>query len=125
MSAAGIGDTFRKYGGVLGKGIVAEIAPGTVKGALVETLLRKKVNVVKATEWVEKNVTLWDTLEPGPQKALRYLGRKGSIEWLTPEWVIDAIRGDLPAVASLLLGWKKANNWLVRQVEIIRGKVQQ
>lgn len=124
MSAVGIGDTFKKYGAVLRKGLVAEMAPNAVKGALIETLLERKVNVVKATEWVEKNVSLWDTLEPGHQKALRYVGREGSVEWLTPEWVIAAIRHDLPAVASLLLGWKKAHNWLVRQVEIIKEEVQ-
>jgi hypothetical protein len=50
--------------------------------------------------------------------------RVGSIGWLDADWAIDAIKGDFPTIASLFLGWRKANNWLKRQCEIIRNEFE-
>jgi len=119
-------DSFKKYGGVLTKGIIAEMAPEIARGALIEMLRKRKINVQKAAEWVEGNVTLWDILGENYQADLRgVVGRIGNIDWLTPEWVIGAIRQDFPAVASLFLGWKKASNWLSRQIEVIKKETSQ
>lgn len=125
MPQIDIPDTIKKYGGVVGKGFIAEMGPKVLKGTLLEVLKQKGTGVKSATEWVERDVCLWDTLEPGHQKVLISLGRKmRNISWLTAGWVIEAIKGDMPAVASLFLGWKKANNWLVRQVTIIKERVE-
>lgn len=120
-----VAEVVKKYGGVLGKGFIAELAPKVIKGTLLEVLKQKGTNVKRATKWIEGDICLWDTLEPKHQKALIALKRRiGSVDWLTAVWVIGAIRVDMPAVASLFLGWKKGHNWLERQVGIIKTRME-
>ncbi len=122
--AIGLPD-FKNYAGLLRKGLVIEMAPEIAKGMLVEIFKTKKVTVDSACDWVQRNTSLWETLEPKEQDMLENLAeRVGNIDWLDADWVIDAIKKDLPAVASLFLGWKKANNWLKRQTEIIRKEAR-
>ncbi len=105
-------------------GFIIKAAPGIAAGMLIRVLKEKRVDSEKATKWVMDNTSFWDNLGPEFQEALRNLSEQvKNLDWLTADWVIKAIKSDLPAVASLFLGWKKANNWLVRQVEIIREKV--
>ena len=119
-------ETVKKYAGFLSKGLIIQLAPEIAKGVLVEFLKGKKISVKSASTWVQNNTTLWDILEPEEQDGLKELAeRVGNIDWLTADWVIDAIKKDLPAIASLFLGWKKANNWLKKQVEIIRKEVEE
>ena len=120
----GIERKIRTYADVLFKGGAASLAPGVVQGALVEMLKAKKVNVKIASEWVEGNVSLWETLPPEHRHSLLKMGGYiKNVDWLTADWVIDAIKHDLPAVASLFLGWKKGNNWLERQAAQIRQEI--
>ena len=120
-----IPDVVKRIGKLAGKGLTGEFAPEIAKGALVEILKVRKVDVKLASAWVEKNTCLWDTFEPSEQESLLRLRQYvGKIDWLTVGWFIDAIRVDLPAVASLFLGWRKAGNWLARQVDIIKEKTQ-
>lgn len=122
MTKVDIGEYVKEYAGVLGKGFVAQMAPSVLQGALVTALKDKTVK--QATEWVEKNLTLWDMLDTKQQDGLRNLAcRVGRLDWLTADWTIQAIRKDLPALASLYIGWRKAYNWLVRQVDIIHREV--
>lgn len=114
----------KKYAGLFSKGLVIEMAPEIAKGMIVEIFKVKKVSVKSADDWVQNNTSLWKTLDPDEQALLKDLAQRvGNIDWLSADWVIDAIKSDFPAVASLFLGWKKANNWLKRQVEIIRKNV--
>ena len=114
-------EELKEYAGYLGKGLIAQFIPNIAKGIITEFL--KGANVTSATGWVQNNVVLWDRLKPEEQDALKGLAKKtNGLDWLDANWVIEAIKEDLPAVASLFLGWKKANNWLVRQVEIIKQK---
>jgi len=120
-----IPDAVKKLGRLTSKGLVAEFAPEIAKGALVEILKVRKVDVKLASAWVEENTCLWDTFEPREQESLLKLRQYvGKIDWLTVGWFIDAIKGDLPAVASLFLGWTRGANWLARQVAIIKEKTQ-
>jgi len=115
----------KKYAGLFSQGIVIELAPEIAKGFLVEIFKAKKVSGKGAIDWVQSNTSLWKTLDPDEQALFKNLAeRVGNIDWLDAGWVIDAIKSDFPAVASLFLGWKKANNWLKRQVEIIRKEVE-
>lgn len=114
----------KKYAGLFSKGLVIELAPEIAKGILVEIFKARRVSVKSASDWVQNNTSLWKTLEPDEQALFKDLvERAGNIDWLDADWVIEAIKSDLPAVASLFLGWKKANNWLKRQVEIIKKEV--
>ena len=114
----------KKYAGIFSQGLIIKMAPEIAKGILVEMFRAKKVTVKSASDWVQANTSLWKTFEPAEQAMMKKLaGRVGNIDWLDAPWVIEAIKGDFPAVASLFLGWKKGNNWLKRQVEIIRKEV--
>lgn len=114
----------KKYGKFLGHGIIAEMAPEIVKGALVEMLREKKTNVKKASDWVESNISLWDSLTPAQQKGLVKLGGNvHNLDWLNVSFVIQAIKEDFPALASLFLGWVKGRHWLERQVVIIKEEI--
>ncbi len=114
-------EVIRNLGGFLGKGIISQMAPQIAQGALVELLKAKKVDIKKATQWVESNNELWKELEPEHQERLKMLARKaGRVDFMNVDWAIDAMRKELPALASLFLGWRKANNWLGRQIEIMR-----
>lgn len=115
----------KKYAGLFSKGFIIEMIPEIAKGMLVEIFKARKTTVKSATNWVQTNTCLWKTLEPKEQTMLKKLvQRGGNIDWLDANWVIAAIKNDFPAVASLFLGWKKANNWLKRQVEIIRKEIE-
>lgn len=119
-----VGSKIKTYADILLKGGVATMAPDVLRGALVEMLKAKKVNVKRASEWVEGDVSLWETLEPEHRNSLLKLGQYiKNVNWLTADFVIDAIRHDLPAVASLFLGWKKGKNWLERQATQIRQEI--
>lgn len=117
-------ESIKQLSGILRKGIVAEMAPQIAQGVLIELLKAKKVDVKKATQWVQDNTELWKDLEPHHKERLKQLAQKvGKVDWMNTNWAIDAMRNEMPAVASLFLGWKKANNWLGRQVEIIKERI--
>lgn len=115
----------KNIGNILFKGSIIEAAPQIAAGMLVQFLRNRNIGVKEASEWVVSNKTLWDMLEPKYQDYFRKMAQRlnGNIEWITAEWAIDACREELPTLASLFLGWKKANNWLVRQIVIIRQNV--
>ena len=115
----------KRYGEIFGRGITATFAPGILKGAVVDYFKEKRVDTKKATEWVQENKSLWDNLDPERQRRFKQLaGKLGSLGFLTAEWAIDALRDEFPAVASLFLGWPKANNWLARQMLKFRTELQ-
>ncbi len=115
----------KKLPGIFKTGFFIQVAPELAKGALVELLKKQDVNVSKASEWVQDNASLWKMFKPEQQAMLRNMAKKvGNVDWLTAEWAIDAIREDLPAVASLFVGWPKANNWLKRQLEHIKKEIE-
>lgn len=112
-----------KIGNILLDGVIGEMAPGLLKGILVERL--KDTTVAQASEWVNSNYTLWDKISPAYQEqAKRFAPKFGDLSWLTTDWVISALKNKKPALASLFLGWKKGYNWLERQVVIIKNSLQ-
>ena len=114
-----------KIAPLLGKGIVAEFAPDILKGVFIE-LVGKRIDLKELTRMVERDDSLWDMMKPEHQKLTKQLARKlGDVGWLDTPWAINALKGDYPAIASLFLGWKRANNWLTRQLEVIKKEVQQ
>jgi len=114
----------KKYGAVFGRGLVGYFAPGVMQGALVELFKTNKLNVKKAVEWVEADKSLWGSLDPEKQEQMKKLAHNiGTMDWATVDWAIDAIKEDFPAVASMFLSWRKATNWLRRQVEQIRKEM--
>lgn len=112
----------KKLGNLFGKGLIPEFAPAIVKGFLIEFFKSKRLNPKEVTHWVENDTNLWDSIGPKYQQQIK---RVGSLQWLTTDWAINALKDDFPAVASLFLGWKRGNNWLTRQLGEIKKQVQQ
>jgi len=111
-----------KYGTMLLSGLLGELSPDMIKGAMVELL--GSTSVRETSEWVEKDFSLWERVPPNAQQRLKKFAHHfGNLDWLTAEWVIEALREDRPALASLFLGWKKARNWLARQIIIIKREL--
>lgn len=120
-----IPEELKKYAGVFGKGIMIQVAPTVMKGILIEVMRIRKSDVKKTIKWVETNESLWDAIEPKHKKTLsKFSGKLGSMDWLDSAWAINALRDEFPGIASLLLGWKKGNNWLARQLEEIKGEIR-
>ena len=113
--------TLSKYTGLAGKGITKTFLPLVMKGALVKFFKDRNVGIEKATDWVNTNKSIWEALSPEQRAQFKHLAAKlGAMDFLTTDWLIDALKSDCPLLASLFLGWKKGYNWLTRQIEIIK-----
>lgn len=107
------------------RGTVMQFAPTVLRGFIIELLHRESIDVVKATRMVQQKQDLWDLLGEHDRDRVRRAARKmGSLDWFTAEWLIDAVRKDQPALASLFLGWRKAHNWLEKQIEIFKEQAK-
>jgi len=102
------------------KGLLVEYTPGIVRGALVQ--LMASVTVKSVAEWVEKDYVLLEKVPDKYRKEL-YALKLGKLEWLTTDWVIQALKDDKPQIASLFLSWDKGREWLDRQCEIIKKEL--
>lgn len=111
-----------KIGNIFLGGVMGEMAPGVLKGILIELL--KDTTLAEASEWVNSNYTLWDKTSPAYQEQIRRFALKlGDLSWLTADWAILTLRDKKPALASLFMGWKKGHNWLERQIVIIKEQL--
>ncbi len=109
----------KKLGGPTLRGLNSHFAPQIAKGLLVEYLVKIKISEI--ITYVEKDMSLWAQMTPEYQaKTKKIFKMQNDLHWLTSKWLIDSIRKDIPRLASLFLGWKKALNWLDRQVAEIR-----
>jgi len=119
-------DNIKSVGSLAMKGLLSANAPAIVKGVLIEILhtevlykgRRRKVSVKLLVDLVNENASLWALF---PQetyvKAMNVLKQVSDLNWFTAEWMVEAIKEDHPALASLFLSWRKAHNWLGRQIE--------
>lgn len=120
---------FRGIADLTLKGLASTQAPGVMKGLLNELLRHQQVSVEALVEMVEENRSLWDSLpEAHRHSAQRAAPTIGKLDWLTVEWLIETIRHDHPALASLFLsggpqGWRKGKKWLAKQIEEIRSNL--
>ena len=106
------------------QGVIANQVPTIFKGMLNEFLRRDDITFEGIVKMVEKNESLLPHLTP---EMTHGMGRAAElvpdVEWLTSDWLIDAIREEHKALASLFLGWKKGRNWLARQIEAIKAEM--
>lgn len=107
-----------------GKGLLAEAAPSFASGVIIELFHQWDVTVTKVTEDVQRDRSLWADIEPDDRKQLAVFARQlGSLDFITPELIIESIKEEFPAVASLFLNWPEAGQWLIRQVEQLKKEV--
>ena len=117
-------DNIRGIGELTLRGLIATQAPNLLKGVLNELLRRDDITVDKVVIMVEKNQALWDQFSPDITHSLHRAAEKiTDVDWLTPEWFIEAIKKEHPALASLFLGWVKGKNWLSRQIVAIKKEL--
>jgi len=116
---------FRNLGNMAIAGFVGLVGPGMAAGFLVQLLKEHKVDVQVISQWIQEGRSLWGEMSPDNQQDMIALGAKlHDISWMTPDWAIEAVRKDLPAIASLFLGWPKARHWLDRQITIIHRELK-
>jgi len=117
-------DHIKGFGELTLKGLVSLNAPSLFKGVLNGLLHRDDITVDKVVVMVQGNQALWDHLSPDIVHSLhRAAEHVTEVDWLTVEWFIEAIKKEHPALASLFLGWRKARNWLGRQIEVIKKEL--
>ena len=117
-------DNIRGIGELTLRGLIATQAPNLFKGVLNELLRRDSITVDKVVIMVQGNQVLWDHLSSDITHSLRRAAEHVTdVDWLTPEWFVSAIKTQHPALASLFLGWRKARNWLGRQIEAIKKEL--
>jgi len=116
-------DKVKNLAGPTMRGLGSQFAPSIAKGLLIEYL--GKVKTREIIEYVEHDVSLWEKLDINKDKVRNTITSmtQGHLEWFTSEWAIDAIRKDLPGIASLFLGDDKARRWLERQITDIKQEL--
>lgn len=96
-------------------GFLETEAPGILKGVFIQLL--QDISVTEAAVWVNNNHRLWDEIDEEHKEQIRtYAPKIKDWSWLTSDWFIINVSRELPALASLFLGWKKGRNWLDRQI---------
>ena len=112
---------FQQITSIAMKGFMLNNAPLIARGMLIEVLKQYKITTQVVIELVKYDQSLWLMLDPAHygnvQKAI---ARVGNTEWLTTDWLIDAVRKDMPALASLFMSWPEAYDWLERQVAEVK-----
>lgn len=117
-------DRLKKYGSSLGTNLIRGAVPGIAGGLITEMFHQWHVDVAMVTKLVQNNHSLWDELKPGVRIELGDLAKKvGSLDFITPEFLILSIKGDFPGVASLFLNWPEAAEWLKRQIDELKVEV--
>ena len=118
-------DIFEKVQSLAGpsmRGLAAQFAPSITKGLLIEYLGKIKIEDVMV--YIEKDVSLWSQTPEYQAKIKKLTRMQGkNLSWLTSVWVIEAVRKDLPGLASMFLGWRKARNWLDKQVIELKQQI--
>lgn len=110
-------DRFRGFGELTLRGLVSVNAPTIFKGMLNEWFARYKVTPEQIIPLVTENKNLWALLPPEYYDRLKKASAHiRNANWLTVDWMIDAVKTEHPAIASLFLGWRKGRNWLNRQI---------
>jgi len=117
-------DKVQKLAGPTMRGLTSQFAPLMCKGLLIEYL--GKLKIADIIDYVENDISLWSKLDIAnkdkAKKAIISL-TQGHVGWFTSEWAINAIRKELPRVASLFLGDQKARSWLDRQIIDIKQQL--
>lgn len=114
-------DALKQYAGIFGKGLLLQIAPGVAEGFINDLFHEWKVDAAKVKQDVLNNKPLLDEMKPEQLAQLKSLKQRvGSLDFITPDLVINSIKHDFPGVASLFVNWPEAGEWLARQIEDLK-----
>jgi hypothetical protein len=114
-------DSIKRRLAPFGRGLMMEMIPGIAAGTINEFFHQWDVTVVKITQDVQDNRSLWNGMEPEKKRELGAIAQRvGNLDFITPEFLINSIRKDFPGVASLFLNSPSAGKWLERQIEELK-----
>jgi len=115
---------FKDVAGIFGKGLLLEMAPKIAGGFINDLFHEWKVDVLKIANHVMTDRYLWEKVTDEQWSQLKTASdRVGGLDFLTVDLVIDGIKKDFPAVASLFLNWPRAADWLGRQLDLLRQEL--
>jgi len=118
-------ERLKHYTSVFGSGLLKQMAPEIAGGMLNELFHKWDVDVDKIVTDVQRDRSIWDDLQPDQRKHLMNLANRiGNLDFITPNMVIESIKKDFPAVASLFLSWDEAQEWLCRQIDHLKQEAQ-
>jgi hypothetical protein len=107
------------------KGLLINNVPNIAKGAIAEWLRTTKVDFPAVTKAIQQNTRVWPLIPERYHAGIRNIARDvGDLDWLTADWLIDIARKENPPMASLFLGWRKAYNWLNRQIVDCKSEIE-
>jgi hypothetical protein len=122
---ANLADKFKQYGRTFGRGLITEMVPGMAAGLIVDLFHEWNVNLASITSDIQNNRSLWGGLEEEQKQQLAFAARQiGNLDFITPEFFINAIKKDFPDLASLLLNWNMAGQWLQRQIDDMKTEIE-
>ena len=116
--------SFNEVFSILRGSIVSIAVPEIAKGTVSRMATELKLDARMVSQWVQSNTKLWDNI-PDDYKSLLVEFSKDfrDLDWLTAEWMIDALKNSHPAISSLFLSWKRARTWLDKQIVIIKAEL--
>jgi hypothetical protein len=117
-------DRLKEYAGLFRTGMLKQMTPAITGGFINGFFHEWKVDREKITDYVENDRSLWDNLTPDQQQEINTLTQNIDLNFVTPVFLINSIRKDFPAVASLFLSWPEAAEWLDRQIQELKGGVE-
>jgi predicted oxidoreductase (fatty acid repression mutant protein) len=112
-------DKIKGYLPTLGKGLLLQVAPNVARGLIREYFKQWNVTVEKVVDDVRNNRSILDNMTTEQRNQLKGLGSI-NLDFFDAQFVIDSLKEDSPAVASLFASWTDANQWLVRQVNALK-----
>lgn len=119
-------DKLKQYGGLVGKSLLIELAPGIAEGLINDLFHEWHVDVAKVTQDVQNNRCLWDEITPDKRKELNRLAAKiGNLDFISPSFIINSVKHDFPEVASLFRNWPEGQEWLARQIEELKKQASE
>ena len=111
----------RQLADMIGKGLIQQAVPGIAQGMINKFFHEWKIDAARITQDVESGRSLWADLKPEQRKQLKVASQRiGSLDFITPALVVDAIKEDFSGIASMFLNWPEAGEWLARQVDELK-----
>jgi hypothetical protein len=125
LSMPNLAEQFKHYGGILAKGLIPQLVPGMAAGLITDLLHQLNVDLTSITNDIENNRSLWGGLDDENKRQLAFAARKvGSLDFITKEWFINAIKSDFSDIASLFLNSARAGQWLQSQIDEIKREIE-
>lgn len=111
--------------GSIFNGLIADNAPKMMKGMLNTWLKENKITIEILSDYIMRDESLWHLVPQEKYLMIRNMkSQLGNLNWLTSDWLIQAVRDEHPVIASLFLGWEDALIWLDKNLDEVKKGVE-